>query len=197
MEAATLPAAGEPTVPAPAEPTRTLAELLPTGAARVAVALAGAAFVAASFAAFGAGGRALVGAVLCPVLVLLAAIDVKHRLLPNAIVLPSALLIGLILAASDAGGFLEHLEAALALGFFLFVFAAVFPSGLGMGDAKVGFLLGLALGSRTLSAMMVAFFGIFLAALWILFRHGLSARKQSIPFGPFLALGGIAAFFLA
>jgi leader peptidase (prepilin peptidase)/N-methyltransferase len=198
MEASTLSAGGEPAVPAAAEePARTLSDLLPTGAARVAVAVAGAASVAASFAVFGASGWALVGAVLCPVLVLLAAIDLKHRLLPNAIVFPSVLLIGLILAASDAGRFLEHLEAGLALGFFLFIFATVFPSGLGMGDAKVGFLLGFALGSRTLSAMMIAFLGLFLAALWILFRHGLSARKQSIPFGPFLALGGIAAFFLA
>jgi len=65
-----------------------------------------------------------------------------------------------------------------------------------MGDVKVSFLLGLALGSRTLSAMMIAFFGLFLAALWILARNGVSARRRAIPFGPFLALGGIAAFFL-
>ena len=44
--------------------------------------------------------------------------------------------------------------------------------------------------------MMVAFFALFVAALWIIARQGISARKQSIPFGPFLALGGIAAFFL-
>jgi prepilin signal peptidase PulO-like enzyme (type II secretory pathway) len=43
--------------------------------------------------------------------------------------------------------------------------------------------------------MMAAFFGVFLAALWILIRHGVSARKSTIPFGPFLALGGILAFF--
>jgi prepilin signal peptidase PulO-like enzyme (type II secretory pathway) len=33
------------------------------------------------------------------------------------------------------------------------------------------------------------------AALWVLARHGLSARKTSLPFGPFLAAGGILAFF--
>jgi prepilin signal peptidase PulO-like enzyme (type II secretory pathway) len=65
-----------------------------------------------------------------------------------------------------------------------------------MGDAKVGFLLGFALGSRTLSAMFIAFFGLFLAALWTLSRHGLAARRQSLPFGPFLAFGTIVAFFL-
>ena len=114
----------------------------------------------------------------------------------NAIVYPTILALGLALAATNAGGFLEHLEAAAALGAFLLIFALIARSGFGMGDVKVGFLLGLALGSRTLSAMMIAFFGLFLAALWILARNGLSARKQAIPFGPFLAVGAIAAFFL-
>jgi leader peptidase (prepilin peptidase)/N-methyltransferase len=178
------------------EPDRDLRELLPTGRAGVAVALVGAGLAAASIAEFGVSGRALVGVVLCPVLVLLAAIDVRHRVLPNAIVLPSVLLVGLIVAAADPAGFMEHLYAGLALFGFLFVFAAVFPAGLGMGDAKLGLLLGLALGSRTLSAMLAAFAAAFLAAIWILATQGLSARKQSIPFGPYLALGGILAFFL-
>jgi prepilin signal peptidase PulO-like enzyme (type II secretory pathway) len=175
---------------------RTLRGLLPHGRVQVATYVVGAALVAASFAAFGASGRALVGAIMCPVLVLLAVIDARHRLLPNAIVFPTTLALGLALAATNPGGFLEHLEAALALGGFLLVFALIARSGLGMGDVKVGFLLGLALGSRTLSAMMIAFFGLFLAALWILVRNGISARKQAIPFGPFLAVGAIAAFFL-
>jgi leader peptidase (prepilin peptidase)/N-methyltransferase len=194
MEASTARVAEQATdTPAPAR--RPLAELLPTGRLRVGVVVAGAGLVVASFVVFGASAWALIGAVLCPVLVLLAAIDVRHRLLPNAIVFPSIAVVGLILAAFDAGSFFEHLWAALALGTFLFVFAAVFPSGLGMGDAKVGFLLGLALGSKTLPAMMAAFFGVFLAALWILIRHGVSARKSTIPFGPFLAVGGVLAFF--
>ena len=194
MEASTAPspaAAAEP----PAEP-RPLRTLLPTGRMRVGVAVGGVALVVASFALFGLSGRALVGAVFCPVMLLLAAIDLKHHLLPNAIVLPSALAIALIVAATSPSGFLSHLWAGLALFGFLFVFAAIFPAGLGMGDAKAGLLIGLALGYRTLTAMTLAFAGLFLAAIWILVRHGFSARKQSIPFGPFLAAGGILAFFL-
>src|SRR5213080_2667503 len=87
---------------AASEPQRALSDLLPTGRARVAVALGGAGLLLASFAVFGASSRALVGAVLCPVLVLLAAIDARHRLLPNAIVFPSVLALGLVLAATDA-----------------------------------------------------------------------------------------------
>lgn len=190
MEAASVQHA---TVPAS---ERTVRDLLPRGRVQIATYAVGAALVAASFAAFGATGRGLVGAIMCPALVLLAVIDARHRLLPNAIVYPTILALGLALAATNAGGFLEHLEAAAALGAFLLIFALIARSGLGMGDVKVGFLLGLALGSRTLSAMMIAFFGLFLAALWILARNGLSARKQAIPFGPFLAVGAIAAFFL-
>jgi len=173
-----------------------LAELLPVGLSRHGVVVAGVALAAGSFAVFGASGRALVGAILCPVLVLLAAIDIRHHLLPNAIVFPAIGAVGLAVAAFEAGDFLEHLWAALAVGGFLFIFATVFPAGLGMGDAKVGFLLGLALGSLVLPAMMLALLGVFLAAVWVLLRRGLSARRQAIPFGPFLALGGIAAFFL-
>jgi leader peptidase (prepilin peptidase) / N-methyltransferase len=188
MEATTLHAA-------PPAQQRPLRELLPAGS-RLALVGAGAVTLAiASFADFGASGRAAVGAVLCPVLVLLAAIDWRHRLLPNAIVLPAALLVALLVAAFNPGGFLEHLWSGLALFGFLFVFAAIFPAGLGMGDAKAGLLIGLALGARTLSAMMAAFFGLFLAAMWILARHGISARRRSLPFGPFLAVGGILAYF--
>jgi len=192
MEASTIPS---PT--SDPRQARPLSDLLPAGRARAAVALVGIGLAAGSIAAYGVSGRALVGVVLCPVLVSLAAIDAKNHVLPNAIIFPSVLLVALIIAAADAGDFLEHLYAGLALFGFLFVFATVFPAGLGMGDAKLGLLLGLALGIRTFPAMVLAFAGLFVAALWILGRNGLSARKQSIAFGPYMALGGMVAFFLA
>jgi prepilin signal peptidase PulO-like enzyme (type II secretory pathway) len=73
----------------------------------------------------------------------------------------------------------------------------VFAGSIGMGDAKLGFLIGLALGPKTLGATLIAFAGLLVAALYVLFSRGASARKDSIPFGPFLALGGILAFFLS
>jgi leader peptidase (prepilin peptidase) / N-methyltransferase len=172
-----------------------LRALLPEGRRLALVGVCSVALAVASFAVFGASAHAVVGAVLCPTLVLLAVIDLRHRLLPNAIVLPSALLIALLVAAFDAGNFFEHLWAGLALFGFFFVFAAIFRGSLGVGDAKVGLLIGVALGSRTLGAVMIAFFGLFIAAVWILVRHGLTARRRSLPFGPFLAGGAILAFF--
>jgi leader peptidase (prepilin peptidase)/N-methyltransferase len=66
-----------------------------------------------------------------------------------------------------------------------------------MGDAKLGFLLGLALGKQTFGAALIAFAGLLVAALYVLATRGVSARKDAIPFGPFLALGGVVAFLLS
>ena len=186
----------EPASETPAVERPPLRELLPTGRIAVLVAALSLAAVVASFARFGLTGHALVGAVFCPTLILLAAIDLKHKLLPNTIVLPATLAVGLIVAASSPSDFVAHLLAGLALGGFFFAFAAFFPGSLGMGDAKLGFLLGLALGSKTLGATLIAFAGLLVAALYVLATRGISARKDALPFGPFLALGGILAFFL-
>lgn len=175
---------------------RPLSDLLPTGNTRLLVIATAAALAIGSFVDFGLHGRALLGAVFCPALVLLAAIDWKHKLLPNEIILASSLAVGLIVAASAPGDFLTHLAAGAALGGFFFLFGAIFAGSLGMGDAKLGFLIGLALGSKTLGATLIAFAGLLVAALYILASRGASARKDAIPFGPFLALGGIVAFFL-
>lgn len=199
-----------PTIPAPeptAEPEATgteaakparapLAALLPTGAFAVLVAATSLALVVVGFAEFGLTGRALLGAVFCPVLVVLSAIDAKHHLLPNEIVLGASLAVGLIVAASTPGDFLSHLAAGAALGGFFLVSGVVFAGSVGLGDAKLGFLLGLALGSKTLAATLIASAALLVAALYVLGTRGVSARKDYLPFGPFLALGGIVAYFL-
>jgi leader peptidase (prepilin peptidase) / N-methyltransferase len=201
MSVPTIPMSEPDAQPEPsAEPAKAerppFRSLLPTGRIAVLVAATGIAAVIAGFVHFGLHGYALVGAVLCPTLILLAAIDMKHRLLPNMIVLPASLAAGLIVAVSTPGDFLGHLAAGAALGGFFFAFAAFFPGSLGMGDAKLGFLLGLALGSKTLGAALIAFTFLLIAALYVLARRGVSARKDSLPFGPFLAIGGILGFFL-
>jgi prepilin signal peptidase PulO-like enzyme (type II secretory pathway) len=175
---------------------RPLRELLPTGSLRVLVAAAMLAAAVASFAKFGLTGQALLGAVFAPVLVLLAAIDARHRLLPNVIVYPTILAVGVIVAATAPGSFLGHLAVAAAAGGFFFAFSAFFPGAMGMGDAKLVFLLGLALGSKTLGALFIAFLALLVAALYLIAKRGPAARKETIPFGPFLALGALVAFFL-
>ena len=175
-----------------------LRELLPTETARLAVVAASGALVVGSFARFGFSGWALLGAVLCPALVLLAAIDARHHLLPNEIILGGSLAVGLIVAASTPGAFLPHLAAGAAFFAFFVVFGLIFGAGsMGLGDAKLGFLLGLALGPKTFGAALIAFTAGLVAALYVLATRGVSARKDTISYGPFLALGGIVAYFLS
>lgn len=188
----------EPANETPAKIERApLRDLLPTGTLRFAVAAISPAVVVASFARFGFSGKALLGVVFCPTLVLLAAIDIRHRLLPNEIILASSLGTALIVAASTPGSFLSHLAAGAALCAFFFLFGTIFAGSMGMGDAKMGFLLGLALGAKTFGASLIAFTALLLAALYVLATRGVSARKDSLPFGPFLAIGGILAYFLS
>jgi prepilin signal peptidase PulO-like enzyme (type II secretory pathway) len=194
----TVPAlsADEPAEAKPAVERRPLRELLPTEGLAVLVGAAMVAAVVASFLHFGLSSRALVGAVFAPTLVLLAAIDAKHRVLPNVIVGPAILAVGVIVAATAPSSFLGHLAIAAVAGGFFFAFSAFFPGALGMGDAKLVFLLGLALGAKTLPALILAFLGLLVAALYLIAKRGPAARKDTIPFGPFLALGGLVAFFL-
>jgi leader peptidase (prepilin peptidase)/N-methyltransferase len=62
---------------------------------------------------------------------------------------------------------------------------------MGMGDVKLGALMGLYLGRAVAPALLVAFVGGTVAGLWLMLRHGAAARRSTLPFGPFLAGGGI------
>ena len=154
------------------------------------------ALVAASFLHFGATGSAVVAAGFCSVLVLLSVIDFERHILPNRIVLPAAaaVLVAQIALAPERA--LEWILAALLAALFFFVLALIHPAGLGMGDVKLALLLGAALGRDVVAALVIGSVGVSVVALFLLARHGSSARKTAIPFGPFLAAGAVVALFL-
>jgi leader peptidase (prepilin peptidase)/N-methyltransferase len=62
---------------------------------------------------------------------------------------------------------------------------------MGMGDVKLAGAMGLYLGLSIVPAMLVAFLSGSVVGLGIIAREGASARKKAVPFGVFLALGGI------
>ena len=139
------------------------------------------------------------------VTVALAMIDLDVHRLPDAIVLPSYLVAGLLLVpAAVAGG--DNLAAVRAIGamtaMWLFYFAihAVNPHGMGFGDVKLAGLIGLYLGWLGWSSVLVGAFAGFLlgslagTALMALRRAG---RRTAIPFGPAMLSGAILALFLS
>jgi leader peptidase (prepilin peptidase) / N-methyltransferase len=66
---------------------------------------------------------------------------------------------------------------------------------MGMGDVKLAAVMGLYLGRSVAPALLIGFGAGTLAGLVMIARRGASARKQGMPFGPFLGLGGIVAFW--
>jgi prepilin signal peptidase PulO-like enzyme (type II secretory pathway) len=130
------------------------------------------------------------------VLVVLAVIDYRTRRLPNIIVLPAAAFMLVAQVVLDPGRALEYTAAAVGASLFLLVPALLKPEGLGMGDVKLALLLGAALGRSVVAALLIGLVAAGLVGAAILARNGWGARKMTIPLGPFLALGGLAALVL-
>lgn len=137
------------------------------------------------------------GLVLVAVLVPVALIDLDHRIIPNRITGPAAVLALAIGLATGPHGVVEQLIAGVAAAGFLLVFALVYPAGMGMGDVKLAGVLGLFLGRSVAVAILVAVLAGSVAGGLVMARRGVKeGRKTGIPFGPFLALGGVVALLV-
>jgi leader peptidase (prepilin peptidase) / N-methyltransferase len=149
--------------------------------------------VAACVLAFGLTWEAAVAALFCTALVAVSVIDLERRIIPNRIVLPAA---AIVLAAQTLlHPSPEWLLSGLAASGFLLLAALAYPAGMGMGDVKLALLLGVALGMVAPVALMIGMLSALVPAVVLLVRHGQAGRKMGIPFGPFLAFGGVAALF--
>ena len=158
-----------------------------------AVELATAVLVAGCFLAFGATLDAVIAPFFCTVLVAVSATDLEHRIIPNRIVVPAAVV---CLAAQTAlNPSPEWTIGALGAAGFLLAAAVAYPAGMGMGDVKLALLLGAMLGRTVPVALMVGMIAALVPGLVLFARHGAKARKMGIPFGPFLAFGGVVALF--
>jgi leader peptidase (prepilin peptidase) / N-methyltransferase len=124
-------------------------------------------------------------------LIALAGIDYDHKLLPNRIVYPMAAygLVATLLVDQD--DLVENLIAGAGAFLFLLLAALAYPRGMGMGDVKLAGAMGLYLGLSIIPALMTAFVTGSIVGLAIIAREGAAGRKKAVPFGVFLALGGI------
>jgi leader peptidase (prepilin peptidase)/N-methyltransferase len=162
--------------------------------APVAVALLVAVVVALAFATYSID-RAFVAAFTAAVLIVLSAIDIERGIIPNRIVLPAAAVVLLADIALFPGQATEWALATLLAALALMIPQLLGRSWMGMGDVKLALLLGAALGWGVVGAVLLAFVCVLPAALLVVVRGGLAARKTTIPFGPFLALGALIVLF--
>ena len=124
-------------------------------------------------------------------LIALAAIDFDHRLLPNKIVYPLAVYGVVATLLVDQDDIVENLIAGAGAFAFLLLAVLAYPRGMGMGDVKLAGAMGLFLGLSIIPALLVAFLSGTVVGIVILAREGAAGRKTAVPFGVFLALGGI------
>jgi leader peptidase (prepilin peptidase)/N-methyltransferase len=158
-----------------------------------AVELSTALLVAGCFWKFGLSWDAAVASFFCAVLVVLSAIDIDRRIVPNRIVLPAAAIV--LVAQTVLHPSVEWLAAGLGASVFLLLAALAYPRGMGMGDVKLALLLGFAVGRTVPLALFAGMVAALVPSAVLFARHGSAARQMAIPFAPFLALGGLLALF--
>jgi leader peptidase (prepilin peptidase)/N-methyltransferase len=142
---------------------------------------------------FGFSWEFAVAAVFCAVLVTISATDLERRIIPNRIVVPAAAV--LLAAQTVLHPSVEWIVSGLGAAAFFLAAALAYPGGMGMGDVKLALLLGVVLGRVVPVALLAGMISALVPAAVLGARHGRAARKMAIPFGPFLALGGVLALF--
>lgn len=175
-------------------------------AARVAIAAATAVLFGLVAALFGASWQLLPAlCVFAAAAVVLGAVDLLEKRLPNAVLYPSLALLMVLLAITSVitgswGSFLSALGAGAGLFALYFVLAVVSPSGIGMGDVKLAALIGLMLGYLGWTPLLVgATAGFLIGGLTslIALMSGRASKKTMLPFGPAMLAGAFLGMLLA
>jgi leader peptidase (prepilin peptidase)/N-methyltransferase len=155
---------------------------------------------ALAYLRFGGGFRLASALVLVSTLIAITGIDLDHQIIPDVLSLPG---IALGLLASLGPGLIGWRDSVLGVliggGVFIVIIIGstlvLGQPGMGVGDVKLGAMLGAFLGWKLalLSILLSVLVGGPLAAT--LLATGRKGRRDPVPFGPFLALGGVVSLF--
>jgi leader peptidase (prepilin peptidase)/N-methyltransferase len=137
-------------------------------------------------------------------LLAISAVDLERFIVPNRILSPALFMSAplLVVAAVIDGDWSSLLGAALGgvlAWVLLFAIHMASPKGMGFGDVRLAGLIGMLLGWLSIGHVLLGLFLAFLTAAVVgvgLMLTGVRGRKDRVPFGPFLALGAIAAVFV-
>jgi leader peptidase (prepilin peptidase) / N-methyltransferase len=136
------------------------------------------------------------GIVFVTTLVAITLTDLEARVIPNKVLLVSTVLGVAIAVIGDPSSLPERAIAAAAAGGGLFLVVLAYPRGMGLGDVKLAAVMGFFLGRNVAPALLVALLAGSVVGLAMIAREGAAARKRAIPFGPFLAFGGVVGLLL-
>jgi len=133
-----------------------------------------------------------IGLALVAALIVVTGIDLLHQIIPDVITVPGIVFGFLMNSLAGRVSWLDSLLGILAGGGIFFAIILVSKGGMGGGDMKLGAMLGAFLGWKValISLLIAVLSGGGVAAVLLLTRA--RGRKDPVPFGPFLALGGLA-----
>jgi leader peptidase (prepilin peptidase)/N-methyltransferase len=137
-------------------------------------------------------------------LIALSLIDLDHFLLPNRVLYPTGFLMAALFvvpAVVDGQGddYLRAVLGGAAAFAVFFVIHVVSPRGMGFGDVRLSFVLGMALGWLSWGQVYLGLFLGFLLGAVVgsaLIAFKLRTRKDHVPFGPFLAAGALITIYV-
>jgi leader peptidase (prepilin peptidase)/N-methyltransferase len=139
----------------------------------------------------------VLGLVLVTFLVPIAVIDLDLKIIPNKLTAPAAVLAVALGAVLEPSYLPEQLAAGAGALIFFLLPTLVHSKGMGMGDVKLVAVLGLYLGRAVAPAIFIALIlGVVVGAAVIAMKGVSDGRRTKIPFGPFLAVGALVAFFV-
>ena len=134
----------------------------------------------------------LICAVFLIFLLIIAAVDFKTKMIYDKILLPM-MLAGIFF---DVKGWLVPIDEGIlnaALGFLImWIIFKISHGGMGGGDVKFSAVLGLWLGDKLFSAILIA--SILAAIVGIIIFLRTRNAKFELPFGPFLGIGALIKF---
>ena len=151
----------------------------------------GVAFAATALVLHDEPAKLALGLVFVAMLAAITLTDLERRVIPNAILIVGALIGVAIAAGTDPGSLPERFAAAAGAGGFLLLAALLYPRGMGMGDVKLAAVMGFFLGASIIPAMFVGILAGAAVGTSRMLAEGPGVRKQPVPFGPFLAIGGL------
>ncbi|EKD85636.1 MAG: hypothetical protein ACD_37C00671G0018 [uncultured bacterium] len=124
--------------------------------------------------------------------------DLKYGIILDKVTFPLVFTVFLWLLFQDITSLPEHLLSAVgSFIFFLLIFLLTRGKGMGLGDVKFSFVLGLTLGiSGTILALYIAFLtGGIIGFILIIWKK--KNLKTAVPFGPFLVVGFLISLFFS
>ena len=132
--------------------------------------------------------------IIISLLIVIFVYDLKHYIIPDKIVFPG-IIISLLYQVFNNNFYYPILAGLLASGFFLFLVLITKGKGMGLGDVKFVFLMGLILSwPNIIIALFLSFlFGAIIGILLIII--GKKKLKSQVPFGPFLVGSTIITMF--